>query len=339
VRQRHLEAHKHKVARSRSQINNQWSVREETKLQPTRHRNAKKDQVTEERYANIEKENRRLLTRMQEIERKGSQKAAANLVLGGNKPARSGSLPAAGSRAGARQKEMKRIDAENQRLLKRLQGAKAAVNMSKFDQEHKAQQRYMKMRCEHQKEDWLLERAQQQALLAAQMAVRAASRAVPPPISKEPPGPTDAECMRLLRLQDDLRRRAGEELEDEDALSQDMERDVDLAMDEDVPHSPVQDQGQPKPRARLIGQYAGCMPESSQTLVDQLMAQYAQLQQEDEEDTEAAVAEAKAAAAAAFRKAEALDIASDDAVLNYEKVVETRRRREQAALLEYGMSA
>eukprot|EP00913_Durusdinium_trenchii_P009734 g9146.t1 len=103
--------------------------------------------------------------------------------------------------AGARVKELQRIDAENQRLLKRLQGTKAAVNMSKLDKEHKVQQQYMRMHCEHPKEDWLLERAQQQSLLAAQMAVRAASKALPPPISQEPPGPSDAECQRLLRLQ------------------------------------------------------------------------------------------------------------------------------------------
>eukprot|EP00435_Cladocopium_sp_Y103_P009329 s47_g2.t1 len=98
--------------------------------------------------------------------------------------------------AGARVKELQRIDAENQRLLKRLQSTKAAVNMSKFEKDHQVQQRYMKMHCEHPKEDWLLERAQQQSLLAAQMAVRAASRALPPPVSKEPPGPTDAECQK-----------------------------------------------------------------------------------------------------------------------------------------------
>ncbi|CAK9059175.1 unnamed protein product [Durusdinium trenchii] len=40
-------------------------------------------------------------------------------------------------KAGARVKELQRIDAENQRLLKRLQGTKAAVNMSKLDKEHK----------------------------------------------------------------------------------------------------------------------------------------------------------------------------------------------------------
>eukprot|EP00439_Symbiodinium_sp_Y106_P083262 s632_g23.t1 len=105
------------------------------------------------------------------------------------------------SEVSARVRELKRIDEENHRLLKRLQSTKAAVNMSKFDQEHKVQQRYMKMRCEHQKEDWLMERAHEQSMLAAQMAVRAASKAVAGPVSKEPPGPTDAECIRLLHLQ------------------------------------------------------------------------------------------------------------------------------------------
>eukprot|EP00913_Durusdinium_trenchii_P002132 g1969.t1 len=90
------------------------------------------------------------------------------------------------------------------------------------------------------------------------------------------------------------------------------------------------------------GEHAGFLPESSHNLVEQLMAQYAQLQVEEEEDTEAAVAEAKAAAAAAFRKermdgmdgAHALDVASDDAMLSYERVVESRRNRESARLFQ-----
>lgn len=331
VRQRHFEAHKCKVARSRSLINNQWSVREETKLQPTRSRNAKKEQMEEERYSSIEKENRRLLTRMQEIERRGTQKAAASLVLG-VKPSRPSSLPA-GSRAGARVKELQRIDAENQRLLKRLQSTKAAVNMSKFEKDHQVQQRYMKMHCEHPKEDWLLERAQQQSLLAAQMAVRAASRALPPPVSKEPPGPTDAECQRILRLQDSLRKRAAgeeDELDELDELDEDMNL-VQQDLEEVVQEGPLEEKPA-RPKPKLIGEHAGFLPDSSHSLVEQLMAQYAQLQEEEEEDTEAAVAEAKAAANAAFRKAEALDVASDDAMLSYERVVQIRRNREAAEL-------
>jgi len=331
VRQRHLEAHKHKVARSRSLIDNQWSVREETKLQPTRSRNAKKEQMEEERYSSIEKENRRLLTRMQEIERRGSQKAAANLVLG-VKPAkpRPGSMPA-GSRAGARVKELQRIDTENQRLLKRLQSTKAAVNMSKFEKDHQAQQRYMKMHCEHPKEDWLLERAQQQSLLAAQMAVRAASRALPPPVSQEPPGPTDAECQRILRLQDSLRKRVGDG--DDEELEQDQLSEEEGPLEE-IEEAVEAVEMVARPRPKLIGEHAGFLPDSSHSLVEQLMAQYAQLQEEEEEDSEAAAAEAKAAAHAAFRKAEALDVASEDAILSYEKVVQTRKNRESAELFQ-----
>ncbi|CAE7794501.1 unnamed protein product [Symbiodinium sp. CCMP2456] len=89
----------------------------------------------------------------------------------------------------------------------------------------------------------------------------------------------------------------------------------------------------PRQKPRLIGQYAGHLPDSSHNLVEQLMAQYAQLQEQEEEDTEAAAEEAKAAAAAAFRKAEALDVASDDAMLNYEKVVRSRLNREAASLV------
>mmetsp|Transcript_50683 Transcript_50683/g.121020 ORF Transcript_50683/g.121020 Transcript_50683/m.121020 type:complete len:377 (-) Transcript_50683:226-1356(-) len=341
VRQRHLEAHKQKVARSRSLINNQWSVREETKLQPTRFRNAKKEQLAEERYSSIEKENRRLLTRMQEIERKGSQKAVASLVLGatGSTATRQVSQGPAGSRVSARVRELKRIDEENQRLLKRLQSTKAAVNMSKLDQEHKVQQRYMKMRCEHQKEDWLLERAHEQSLLAAHMAVRAASKAVAGPVSKEPPGPTDAECIRLLHLQDRFRSRAeaDEDLSpmDSEEARKELPGSASPASDRAAEEGNCESQARngPRQKPRLIGEYAGHLPDSSHNLVEQLMAQYAQLQEQEEEDTEAAAEEAKAAAAAAFRKAEALDVASDDAMLNYEKVVRSRLNREAASLV------
>lgn len=51
-------------------------------------------------------------------------------------------------------KELRRIDDENKRLLRRLQGAKPTVNRSKMDKDFNAQQKVMRMRCEHQKPEW-----------------------------------------------------------------------------------------------------------------------------------------------------------------------------------------
>eukprot|EP00435_Cladocopium_sp_Y103_P044787 s1151_g12.t1 len=135
--------------------------------------------------------------------------------------------------------------------------------------------------------------------------------------------------------EDSLRKRAAgedDELDELDELDQDMNlvrQDLDEVSQEEGP-----EERPARPKPKLIGEHAGFLPDSSHSLVEQLMAQYAQLQEEEEEDTEAAVAEAKAAANAAFRKAEALDVASDDAMLNYERVVQTRRNRESAELLQ-----
>ena len=77
------------------------------------------------------------------------------------------------------------------------------------------------------------------------------------------------------------------------------------------------------------------------------MAQYAQLRAEEEEDTEAAMVEAKAAARAALQQAplacavgrgwaqaEALDVASDDAMLNYQRVEGSDRLSSGAQVVE-----
>jgi len=343
MRRKHLEAHKRNIARTKSTICNQWSVREELKLAPAR-RNAKKELVAEERYSSIEKENRRLLGRMQEIERKGSQKAAAHLVLGsGPSMQRSASVPAAGSRASTRNKELRRIDAENQRLLKRLQGAKSSVDLAAKEQSYQVQQGYMKMRCEHQKEDWILERVQNEALLAAHLKERAAARAPPPepaPISIEPAGPSDAECIRLLHLQDKLRARAedaeegGEELPEGEHLQEggdESEEAVAARALEEAEGADGEPSATPK-KERTALSYAGLIPEASEKLVDKLMAEYAEQQAKDEEDSLAAADDAKAAAAAAFREAEALDVASEDVFLSYERVVQQRRQREREAI-------
>jgi len=171
VHARHRDAHKQKITRARSLINNDWSSREETKLLASR-RNAKNDQQIDDRYANIERENMRLLIRMQEINEKRDRdcerrrkaqprgeacEAAARIVLGAppavgptRNISRSNSLPAKGrgSNESARMRELRRIDTENQRMLKRLQSARPIVSNKKHEAEHQEQQRVMRMRQE-----------------------------------------------------------------------------------------------------------------------------------------------------------------------------------------------
>merc|ERR1712139_694621 len=63
-------------------------------------------------------------------------------------PRRSGSQPAPVDRrlTPARQRELERIDAENLKLLKRIQKAKPSVSASKLDSQHSQQQKVMHMR-------------------------------------------------------------------------------------------------------------------------------------------------------------------------------------------------
>lgn len=168
VHARHKDAHRQKVKGARSIINTGWSQREEDRIKASR-RNVKREQLQEDRFQNIERENLRLLMRMQEIDKRrelsarAASKAAAKLVLGGAQPAvssgaaagpmpRSSSCPPGhgrGSNFGTRIQAMRRIDDENRRLLKRIQGAKPSVNYSKLEEQHQAQQRIMRMRREN----------------------------------------------------------------------------------------------------------------------------------------------------------------------------------------------
>jgi len=107
----------------------------------------------------------RLLIRMQEIDsrreavRGDACKSAAKNLLGmpqTSRPvkcagmSRCTSLPAigAGSNVNRRMGELRRIDDENRRMLKRLQGAKATHSNKNHEAQHQDQQRVMRMRQE-----------------------------------------------------------------------------------------------------------------------------------------------------------------------------------------------
>lgn len=319
VHNRHLEAHRRKVAASRTLIQNKWSDREEVKIQASR-RNVKREQKQEERFAGIEKENYRLLGRMGEIDRRTPAKSAAQIALqcGGRSGGRSNSVPVsgAGSKANNRLKEMRRIDAENQRLLQRLQGAKASVNINKFDEAYAKQQKFMRMRCEH------VHKEEAEAARIANAAVR--ERFFGPRQVEEG---VDPEMERLLRIQDEFRKRAEEEPEG-DAL--DEFRAAQASRPGSSSSRPRSSRSAAEGDAQGFDagysaapplEYAGVIPESSQKIVEELMAMHDQ-QARQAQDSEEEAQDAKEAAAAAFRAATSLDVASSDLVLGYGALVQ-----------------
>lgn len=198
---RHQNAHHQKIARSKSLITNSWAQREDVRLQASR-RNVKRDQIQADRFADIERENMRLLLQMQSISRRkapsSANKATAQLVLGKtNSSCGHTSLPprGTGSNVGKRLNEMRRIDAENQKMLGRLQGAKPSVNLKEFNDAHEKQQRVMRMRCAHQDPGWRAEA----------MPRRSCSASPLPPVRDAP----EDEFDQLECLQEELCQQAG----------------------------------------------------------------------------------------------------------------------------------
>mmetsp|Transcript_75070 Transcript_75070/g.223751 ORF Transcript_75070/g.223751 Transcript_75070/m.223751 type:complete len:347 (-) Transcript_75070:224-1264(-) len=320
VNDRHLNALRRKVSQSKTSIKNTWSQEEERRLQTSR-RNVKREQVQGDRFADIEKENMRLLLKMQEIEHRGPAKAAASAILGAPPPAcsRGGSLPpiGTGSKCGARMREMRRIDEDNQRLLKKLQGAKSSVNLPQLEDQHRHRQKVMRMRCEHQRPEW------------KEMFPPPRIRASQPmsPVASE--GQIDAECERLLKLQEQLRSKmeAADSLSDAGALpeatgdelgSPSAHRAVGSS---DSPH-----RGSETPTASLE-MVGGVIPARSRALAESLLAEEGlelgrpgRVAVDNAEDTEEAALAAKEAAANALRMAQALDVESDG-LLAYGDVV------------------
>lgn len=140
IRDRRLRQHKGHVQEARTKINNGWSNREEDKLCSSR-QNAKKTQLEGERVAAIKHENMRLLQRMQQIDEKPA--AVDSLPRSRSVP----TIAKRGSNVGGRMVELRRIDSENQKMLKRLHAARPSMSMAKLDVEHNEQRKVMLMRC------------------------------------------------------------------------------------------------------------------------------------------------------------------------------------------------
>eukprot|EP00397_Hematodinium_sp_SG-2012_P049559 GEMP01057200.1.p1 GENE.GEMP01057200.1~~GEMP01057200.1.p1 ORF type:complete len:232 (+),score=57.98 GEMP01057200.1:68-763(+) len=138
---RQYKKHKQKIHAAKSTVNNVWSTREQEKLLASR-RNPKREQSTYERCDEIEKENTRLLLRFLEI---GEQKPQIVARGAASEPKRSAIPP-------ARRKEIQRINEENAKLYKRIQGAKPSIDRVAQREDHKRNQKIMHLRCEHQPE-------------------------------------------------------------------------------------------------------------------------------------------------------------------------------------------
>lgn len=87
-------------------------------------RNVKREQMMEDRYAQIEHENRLLLSKMSDIMQKGSMDNVSNAWQYGHSLNRTN-----------RRKELQRITEENQQILRRIQGVQPFYNHWKWEEE------------------------------------------------------------------------------------------------------------------------------------------------------------------------------------------------------------
>jgi len=335
VHARHSDAHKRKILGARSLINNGWSVREDTRLQASR-RNAKRDQVLDSRFNDIEKENMRLLLRMQSIDRRDKDvrgtagKAAAKILLDAHPsgPARQlaqcSSLPAIGrgSNATSRMREMRRIDNENRRLLKRIQGTKSSVNIQRLEEDHRAQQRVMRMRQEH---------GPPMPCLG------------PLPFSRRPVA-VEQETDRLQDMHDELQKRLELLEKQEESIAEDHILDRSISLDA-TPKSKCDGNDFSLDKCDATKHYdndrqyiAGQIPEHSRALVEKLMQEFASQPSPQAGDAQDAMDDAKAEAESMLKRAMALeeevstqplDRASE--CLSYGEVVQRSRASLEAA--------
>lgn len=326
VRDKHFQEHKRKVSKTRTLIDNTWSEREEQRLQTSR-RNGKREQIMEDRCHGIEKENLRLLMRMQEIERRGSSARAAGAMLVGCS-GRSSSVPTnpsvtggPGSRVSARVKELRRIDAENLRLLRRLQGAKSSINMPHLLESHKEQQRVMRLRCEHQHPEW------KEDMLKSQHKMQLCARGQ----RLAEVSPEEADVHRIALMQERLRYKAEEDetdlLDDEvDVLTQVILRRGSQRRETEIPPIAAEGSGAAPEGESPSGvpKFAGVIPKRSRALAEELLAEHL-WEAEEVKDTEAEATAAKEAAAAAMREVAAFDSCSE--LLGYGDVVQRNKWR------------
>jgi hypothetical protein len=134
VRDRHYEMHKQRVKTMRPQVDNaEPHVKQLSHLQ----NNLKREQLEEEKYQKIDRENKILLQKMSDIMQ---QQTYSNL--------RAQSGPPSLNRD-ARKSELMRITQENQNILKRIQKAQPVYNHVEWHDQHRKNQVFMKNACEY----------------------------------------------------------------------------------------------------------------------------------------------------------------------------------------------
>lgn len=141
IQQREQDLHRERIKNMKSQVDTRIpmvATLEHVKV------NLKKEQMMEDRYTEIDRDNRILLKKMTHIMKQQNN----TLSLTPRTPR----VPASGGPVSlnkdARKKEMLRITKENQSILRRIQQAQPVYNHVEWEDEHRKNASYLKNRCE-----------------------------------------------------------------------------------------------------------------------------------------------------------------------------------------------
>mmetsp|Transcript_81321 Transcript_81321/g.143483 ORF Transcript_81321/g.143483 Transcript_81321/m.143483 type:complete len:304 (-) Transcript_81321:165-1076(-) len=139
VQQKEQEMHRERIRNMKSQIDTRppmVAMLEHVKV------NLKKEQMMEDRYTEIDRDNRILLKKMTEIMKQQSTFPPVD------KRVRASSAGPVSLNKDARKKELMRITKENQNILRRIQQAQPVYNHVEWEDDHKKNASYLKNRCE-----------------------------------------------------------------------------------------------------------------------------------------------------------------------------------------------
>lgn len=137
IQQREQDLHRDRIKNMKSQVDTRTprvATLEHVKV------NLKKEQMMEDRYTEIDRDNRILLKKMTDIMK---QQNAPSVTPRG--PVSGGPVSL---NKDARKKELLRITKENQTILRRIQQAQPVYNHVEWEDEHRKNGSYLKNRCE-----------------------------------------------------------------------------------------------------------------------------------------------------------------------------------------------
>jgi len=133
------EIHRQKVSAVRAAIDNMPPVA--ATLEHMRH-NLKKERLLEDRYVEIDRENKVLLSKMSEIMKQPS--AFADVPYSEKQAAKQASKGPVTLNRNGRKQELSRITMENQRLLKAIQSAQPVYSAKKWEADHKKSEAHLR---------------------------------------------------------------------------------------------------------------------------------------------------------------------------------------------------